>query len=189
MTIEISSYEQFSHHLKHEGIALSAAELHGLLAGLIVAGVSDDKWLSLVYQFTNDDQAYPSYLLAETKQLYQDIYQQLADIDGFNFDLWLPEVDNVFERADAVSGWVNHFLLGLGLANPTFEKALSPHDMQEAFVDLRDIGLLGYDNDDDQEELSNALEEVIEYIRTIVTLFFTHFDQLKPESPAPKVLH
>lgn len=36
------------------------------------------------------------------------------------FQLLIPEGEDitVFDRADALSGWVNHFLLGLGMLQP-----------------------------------------------------------------------
>ncbi|PJG84534.1 UPF0149 family protein [Conservatibacter flavescens] len=189
MTIELSSYEQFSVYLEREGIPHSAAEVHGLITGLIAGAVSHEDWLNFVYQFTNDGHAYPMQLLKETQQLYIDTKQKLADIDGFNFDLWLPEEDNIFQRADALSEWVSHFLLGIGLARPHFEKELNTPEIREAFRDLQDICMLSYDEDDDLEELNHAVEEIVEYVRTLSTLFFTHFAQFKPITSQTKMLH
>ena len=40
------------------------------------------------------------------------------------------------------------------------------------------------EEDDDEEELAEALEEIIEYVRTIAMLFYTHFNddaqEIKP---------
>jgi len=59
-------------------------------------------------------------------------------------------------------------------------------EIGEAVNDLNDICQLGYDEEDDREELSEALEEIIEYVRTIAALFYTHFRPLIKEKP---VLH
>ena len=40
----------------------------------------------------------------------------------------------------------------------------------EAIDDLRNIAQLGYDEDEDQEELEMSLEEIIEYVRVDVLL-------------------
>ena len=112
------------------------------------------------------------------------IHRTLADIDGFNFELWLPEEDDVFRQADALSEWTHHFLLGLGLTRPDLDKEKG--EIGEAVNDLNDICQLGYDEEDDREELSEALEEIIEYVRTIAALFYTHFRPLVKEKP---VLH
>ncbi len=38
-------------------------------------------------------------------------------------------------------------------------------EVGEAIDDLRNIAQLGYDEDEDQEELAQSLEEVVEYVR------------------------
>ncbi|SUC10505.1 putative cytoplasmic protein [Pasteurella canis] len=180
------SYSEFSQDLKNAGIALSSAELHGFLSGLVCGGVTDQSWQPLLFQFTNENHAYPHTLLQQVTQLYQQIREKLADIDGFDFELWLPEnEDDVFSRADSLSEWANHFLLALGLAQPKLDKEKG--DIGEALDDLHDICQLGYDESDDKEELSEALEEIIEYVRTIACLLFTHFQPAQTEQKT--VLH
>lgn len=178
------SYTQLAHQLKQASIALSPAELHGFLSGLICGGVQDQSWQPLLYQFTNDGQAYPQALLQQASQLYQEIYQTLADVESFDFQLLLPSHCSVFAQADSLSEWTNHFLLGLGLAQPRLTE--QGGDIGEALADLSDICRLGYDEDDDPEELSGALEEIIEYVRTLANLFFTEF---QPKAPPKTVLH
>lgn len=69
----------------------------------------------------------------------------------------------MFDRADALAGWVNHFLLGLGMMQPKLAQVKD--EVGEAIDDLRNIAQLGYDEDEDQEELEQSLEEVAEYVR------------------------
>ena len=74
------------------------------------------------------------------------------------------------------------FLLGLGLVQTELDKEKG--EIGEAVDDLQDICQLGYDEEDDEEELAEALEEIIEYVRTIAMLFYTHFNddaqEIKP---------
>ncbi|OOF53549.1 YecA/YgfB family protein [Rodentibacter trehalosifermentans] len=177
--------QEFNQQLKSQGIGINATELHGFLSGLICGGVNDQSWQPLLYQFTHDNHAYPSVLLAQVSALYQRISDALADMEGFSFELGLPENENVFARADSLSEWANHFLLGLGLAQPHLDKEKG--EIAEAVDDLHDICLLGYEEDDDEEEMSEALEEIIEYVRTIATLFYTQFNQA-PNTKKP-ILH
>ena len=83
-----------------------------------------------------------------------------------------------------MSEWANHFLLGLGLAQPKLDKEKG--EIGEAIDDLHNICQLGYEADDDPEELAEALEEIIEFMRTMAALFYTHFRL--PEEPKT-VLH
>ncbi|AKD38825.1 YecA/YgfB family protein [Pasteurella sp. P03HT] len=174
------SYSDVSQQLKTANIALSPAELHGFLSGLVCGGITDQSWQPLLFQFTNENHAYPTALLQQVTQLYQQISEKLADIDGFDFALLLPEdEEDIFARADSLSEWANHFLLGLGLAQPKLDKEKG--DIGEALDDLHDICQLGYDENEDKEELSEALEEIIEYVRTIACLLFTHFQPQQTE--------
>lgn len=181
--IKMSDYSNLNQQLQSASIALSAAELHGFLTGLICAGLKDQSWQPLLFQFTNDNHAYPTQLLNEIDKIYGEIDRTLGDVDGFNFELCLPEQD-VFTRADALCEWANHFLLGLGLVQTKLEKEKG--EIGEALDDLQDICHLGYDEQDDQEELAEALEEIIEYIRTIAALFYTHF---RPAEMAKPTVH
>ncbi|QLB12308.1 hypothetical protein EV697_104165 [Bisgaardia hudsonensis] len=186
MTDQLISYSQLNTQLKQANIGVTAFELQGLLTGFICGGVADQHWQTLMYQLTNDNHAYPTALLNEITALYQHTKQLLADIDGFNFEIWLPETD-VFERADALSEWTNHFILGLGLNQPQLDKEKG--EIGEALDDLQDIAQLGYDEDDNKEELSHALEEIIEYVRTITALLYTHFNPQRNQQEQKTVLH
>ena len=161
------SYQHLNQQLQHASIPLSAAELHGFLSGLICGGVQDQSWQPL--------------LLTQITDIYQQIRHQLADNEAFDFALCLPDTENIFEYADGLAEWSNHFLLGLGLAQPHLDKEKG--DIGEALDDLHDICQLGYEEDDDPEELAQAVEEIVEYVRTIATLFFTHFTKQEDKQP------
>ena len=179
------SLNELNQQLKSAGIGINATELHGFLSGLICGGIKDQSWQPLLYQFTNDNHAYPTALLAQVSELYQRILGELSDVESFSFELGLTEDENVFARVDSLSEWANHFLLALGLAQPHLDKEKG--EIGEAVDDLQDICQLGYDEGDDEEELSEALEEIIEYVRTIAVLFYTHFNQV-PTAEKP-LLH
>ncbi|HBY8882690.1 TPA: UPF0149 family protein, partial [Klebsiella pneumoniae] len=96
---------------------------------------------------------------------------------------YLPEGDDVsvFDRADALAGWVNHYLLGLGVTQPKLDKVTG--EAGEAIDDLRNIAQLGYDEDEDQEELEMSLEEIIEYVRVAALLCHDNFTRSQPTAP------
>ncbi|OBX11956.1 UPF0149 family protein [Gallibacterium genomosp. 3] len=168
--------QQLNHELKQAGIALNGVELHGLLTGFICGGIRDESWKSLLYKFTNEDHAYPVQLISKIAELYKALNQSLSDLTEFTFDLDLGGVDDIYQNISSLSEWCNHFLLGLGLAQPNLQKE-QQQDIVEALADLREICQLGYEEDDDEESLENALEEIIEYLRTIAMLFYSHFSQ------------
>ncbi len=55
----------------------------------------------------------------------------------------------------------------------------------EAIDDLRNIAQLGYDEEEDQEELEMSLEEIIEYVR--VASLLCHETFTRPQPTAPEV--
>ena len=181
ITMTISQTE-LNQQLKSAGIGINATELHGFLSGLICGGLKDQSWLPLLYQFSNDNHAYPTALIQPITEIYEQIGKTLGDVEGFAFELGLTEDESVFARADSLSDWANQFLLGLGLVQAELDKEKG--EIGEAVDDLQDICQLGYEEDDNEEELAEALEEIIEYVRTIAMLFYTHFNddaqEIKP---------
>ena len=158
---------------------MTPAEMHGLISGLICGGNRDSSWQRLVYELTNEGLAFSQTLTAPLTQLHEAVGKSLVD-DGFLFQLYLPDDDDitVFDRADALAGWVNHFLLGLGVTQPKLDKVTG--ETGEAIDDLRTIAQLGYDEDEDQEELEQSLEEVIEYVRVAALLCHDTFTKMTP---------
>lgn len=187
MSIEntFPGYEAIDQLLHQQQIALTAAEMHGLISGMLCGGNHDDSWKNLIFELTNEGLAFPQLLSQPLQHLYQVTRETLED-EGFMFQLFLPDDDSesvtVFDRADALSGWVNHFLLGLGVVQPRLNKAQG--ELKEAIDDLRNIAQLGYDEDEDQEELEQSLEEVIEYVR--VSAILCHNEFMSPQIVAPQ---
>ena len=158
---------------------MTPAEMHGLISGIICGGNRDRSWQTLVHDLTNEGMAFSQTLAQPLQQLHQSVTDTLED-EGFMFQLWLPEDDDikVFDRADALAGWVNHFLLGLGVTQPKLDKVKG--ETGEAIDDLRTIAQLGYDEDEDQEELEQSLEEIIEYVRVAALLCHDTFTRPVP---------
>ena len=73
----MTSYSEFQQQLKSANIPLSSAELHGFLSGLACGGIHDQSWQPLLYQFTNDNHAYPTALLKEITEIYEKIHRTL----------------------------------------------------------------------------------------------------------------
>ncbi len=172
-------YDQLASVLTQQGVGMTPAEMHGLISGMICGGNNDTSWKALVHDLTNEGMAFSQSLALPLQQLHQGIVDALEE-EGFLFQLYLPEDDDitVFDRADALAGWVNHFLLGLGVSQPKLDKVTG--ETGEAIDDLRTIAQLGYDEDEDQEELEQSLEEVIEYVRVAALLCHDTFTHVLP---------
>lgn len=177
-----NDFQQLINTLK---ISYTPAEFHGFLAGLIAGGVQDESWKTLTYQFTNDGHAFSQAPLATLSEFYQHLNDSFDDANTL-FSLWLP-TDNTpnaqenaqdgFALADSIAEWTSHFLLGLGLAQPTLQKETG--EVGEAIDDLDEIAKLGYDEADNNEELLEAGEEIVEYLRVITLFLHSHFAKQK----------
>lgn len=179
------SYQSLTAALNQQAVALTAAEMHGLISGMLCGGNRDASWQTLMHDLTNEGVAFPLALSQPLQQLY-DATRDTLDEDEFMFQLMMPEGEtvSVFERADALAGWVNHFLLGLGMMQPKLAQVKD--DVGEAIDDLRNIAQLGYDEDEDQEELEQSLEEVVEYVRVAALLCYGEFARQQPTAPEVK---
>ena len=179
---EMPGYTLLNQLLNQQGVGLTPAEMHGLLSGLLCGGNNDSSWQPLVHDLTNEGLAFGHELAESLRSMHSATSDALED-DGFLFQLYLPDGDDVsvFDRADALSGWVNHFLLGLGMVQPKMDKVKG--EAGEAIDDLRNIAQLGYEEDEDQEELEMSLEEIIEYVRVAALLCHDTFTRPQPTAP------
>ena len=179
---EMPGYTLLNQLLNQQGVGLTPAEMHGLLSGLLCGGNNDSSWQPLVHDLTNEGLAFGHELAESLRSMHSATSDALED-DGFLFQLYLPDGDDVsvFDRADALSGWVNHFLLGLGMVQPKLDKVKG--EAGEAIDDLRNIAQLGYEEDEDQEELEMSLEEIIEYVRVAALLCHVTFTHPQPTAP------
>ncbi len=182
------TYDSLENALKQQSVALTAAEMHGLISGLLCGGNRDGSWLTLVYDLTNEGIAFP-HTLADLLQQLRKITADTLEDDSFEFKMLMPDDEKpIFERADALAGWVNHYLLGLGMMQPKLAKVKG--EVGEAIDDLRSIAQLGYEEDEDQEQLASSLEEVLEYVRVAAILCFGEFSHSHPLAPeSPRTLH
>lgn len=168
-----NNYNELNRQLIQNKIGMTAAELHGFLSGILAGGNHDESWKILTKDMLNDGQSIAEPLNKEIEKLYHSTKQQLIDED-FEFQLLLGDQD-LFTQIDDLVGWVNHFLLGIGLVQPKINRVKG--DVGEAIYDLRQIIKLGYDENEDQQELGFAFEEIKEYVRITAMLCFDEFNE------------
>lgn len=185
-----TNYRTLDDILTQHNIGMTAAEIHGLLSGILCGGSQDSSWRTLTYELINEGQALPQMLSQALQQLYDETQSALEQED-FVFHLLMPRDQQVtvFARAEALCGWVNHFLLGLGVTQPKLDTVSD--EAGEAIDDLRTIAQLGYDEEDDLQQLEQALEEVLEYVKVAALICYEQFGRptrTQPVSASP-ILH
>jgi yecA family protein len=174
------TYHDIDDVVYNSGGTVSAAEAHGMLAGMLCAnnGIEAEDWLTQVLgadldELNDGDEAAMDALYADTQTL-------LKAVD-FSFDLFLPDDDvSLTERVRALSEWCQGFLYGIGYAG---SQRSWQEDCAEVLRDLADISLL--DENAAGEEDEAAYAEIREFVRVSVQLI--HGDMRSP--PLKSYLH
>lgn len=184
------TYDNLANELKSASLGVNPAELHGLLTGMLAGGLSlkDDSWQPLIFDYTNDGMGWPVGALAFAKQVLAATNAELTDT-SLELSLILPVTEGeeaLFDFADGVADWVNHFISGLGLAGASIKQASA--DAKEALEDLEEITKLGIDEDDDLEEQAQLLEQVIEHVKACVLILHAELG-VKPEQDKQPTIH
>ena len=146
----------------------SAAEGHGLMLGLLCAGLSD--WRSLLLGEEAQSQAPTPELEQTLQQLFEHSQTQLQQ-QRMPLDLLLPDEEAPpEEQARAIRDWCQGFLYGFGLAGQQNSDFLSS-DAGEALADIAQIAQLDTDSLDDQSS-EESLLELKEYLWVATSLIW-----------------
>ena len=166
------AFEALTRELEREDMLLSAAEMHGMVTGLVAsaAPLKTSEWQGLLADLANEGQAFSAsmkYLLSDLNTLVQ---EELADPE-LGFQLLLPDEDEPLnERLKALTAWVQSFLVGFGVNHQNLVHASD--DLREAIQDMAEIARLS-DDVDANEEGERAFFEVTEYVRITAIMCFS----------------
>lgn len=174
------SYERIQDAVQHSNVGISAAEAHGVLAGMlcVYGGVEREQWLAAVFGEADADLSEDDYDvllgLCEQTRLH------LGENDC-SFELFLPGDDTELqERAHALAQWCQGFLYGLGYLE---NGAGWPGESGEVLRDLAEISQLDSEAAGEADEV--AYMEISEFVRVGVQLIHGEFQ----EQQQPQRLH
>lgn len=186
------SYDQWATQLDQAYVMASAAELHGLISGLLSAGVknSAEQLLPVLYDFLNDGQALPVAVKQQVMQLSEETAQQLNQSD-FSFGLLLPcDDDSLAERLEAMVEWVQSFLVGFTVQQT--DLSLLSVDVREAIEQLTEVTKIDIytTSDGSAEENEEAYFLVIEHIRLMAFTCYSEVgSKFQATAVSSKTLH
>lgn len=186
-TINVN-YEALTGLLHRHNILTDAAELHGIICGMLSGGMDSENtnWKLSLQDFINAGEPLPSEVISKVMELYQQVCQQLQG-DEFSLSLCLPEEDTpIEERGQALIAWVQGFLLGFGVQQQELKSC--SEDVKEALQDFSDIIQMD-SNMPESEESEQALFEVMEYVRISAMLCFSELGTGGKPSDSPRILH
>lgn len=165
-------YEDIQEIVLNHHASASAAETHGILAGLLcVDGRLDcGQWLNAV--LGNDASGLNPDERTALDSLCDRTREQLDAFD-FSFQLLLPDDDQpLHDRARALSEWCQGFLFGLGYKLGDSDW---PGECSEVLNDFVQLSRLDPDDTDETDE--EAYAELTEFVRAGVQLVRSEFEQ------------
>lgn len=155
--------EDVERSIRRLGLAMSAAELHGVVGGWLAGGGDGgDGWLGRA--LADPAQDAPDEVL---QRLCASTAAQLED-RSFGFSLLLPDADaTLYQRSAALFEWCRGFIGAFGLA--AGEATALSEEGREALEDLARLAAAApQDAGDDEDE--HALAEIEEFVRVAALL-------------------
>jgi hypothetical protein len=170
-TNQVPAYPRLARQLAAADVDASPAEVHGIAAGLLCAGVGDSwaRWEAELLEGGVDGNVLADECRHSLRRLHDATVAELDDAD-MGLTLLLPDDDRPLpERADALRDWCAGFLYGLGIAGIPTDRALSAEG-REALRDLTELTRLDAEHVADSEGEEGALTEIVEFVHVAVLL-------------------
>ena len=155
-----------------------AAEVHGLLCGLLCAAgrLEENTWLGLVFAERDNQNVAFQQGRAAVQSLASWTLAAMND-PVLGMDLLLPaDSQPLAERAAALGEWCQGYLLGLAAGGIDQDRQVS-EDVAELTRGFTEIARAGFEVDPDDEDDEVAFTDVVEYVRVGVLLIN---DELQP---------
>lgn len=158
------TYQTIDNFLLKSDFVNSAAEAHGMAAGMLCANrqTRAGVWIKLLFE--ND-----SSLNVQETQALQDLFEEAKESlsgEEYDFELFLPGDDTPLSaQISALSDWCQGFLYGIGAL---YQARPKNGQIDEILRDIAEFTKL--DPDAAGEENEVAFMEVTEYLRAAVLL-------------------
>lgn len=180
-------YDDWTHKLDQNAMMASAAELHGLIAGMLSAGMQADAGMMLpvLHDFLNDGQAVNAELKSQIGLLITETAGQLKD-EELGFALLLPNDDEALaERLEALVEWAQSFLVGFAISQPNL--SVFSADVREAIEQLTEVTRIDVYTQDDSSDAENEESYflVLEHVRVLVMTCFNEVGEKFASDKAP----
>lgn len=179
-------YAEVDAALGRNGSLNRAAEVHGMLCGLLSAdpALSANACLArLADEIADPPGAVDAELGHLLRQLHAATRAQLED-SGFALELHLPDDEqSLATRTEALGQWCQGYGYGLGRGAGAVVSGL-PEEAREYLEDLREIARADFDADTAEEADEVAFAEVVEYVRAGALLVFAALRVAQPQGPS-----
>ena len=171
-------FDECCYELQLDGLDITPSDLQGSLCGRLSGGHSfaEQDFPEFVAALTGHSLTSLVLVKDMLNDLYRDTKAQLNAEAGL-VELLLPDDEEpLSDRIQALSGWCQSYLSGLGQSGLSGETELAP-DVAEAMRDLAAIALLDADGEQDSDDEANFVE-LVEFVRVASTLIHMEREHL-----------
>ncbi|WP_456405430.1 UPF0149 family protein [Thiolapillus sp.] len=162
-------YRYFADCVEAAGLDYSAAEVHGILAGMLCGRVAD--WRKMLLEETNPEDPQVQTCTTAIENLLLFSAEELRN-GQIPLHLMLPdEQSSIAERASAIRDWSQGFLFGFGLAGEQKQNLLNS-DAGEALQDFAEIARMNLEDFGEHQEAEEALMQLEEYLWVATSLIW-----------------
>lgn len=163
-------YDELAAALRAAGVALSAAEVHGVLTAAVSVPGARAPGRILFGDKPPPASAELERLLRHIAALQEDIRARLEGAD-FEFRLLLPMDALLPDQVEALAAWARGYVLGLAAAGIR-EPSRLRGEIAEFLLDVERIGEAEMDDDETVEQQEREIAEIVEYLRAGVQLVY-----------------
>jgi len=168
-------FDDVADQLLEQGIALSPAEVHGCLVGLLAAGHDPEPGAGLNALNEALELDLHGELADEVMQLYAQCNEALVE-DVFDFSpLLADESHELAVRTESLADWCRGFLTGFArtIATAGTGGETLPGDSTEILRDFAAMAQASTDeHDEDDDEAENSYFALVEYLRVAAVNVF-----------------
>jgi uncharacterized protein YgfB (UPF0149 family) len=160
-------YEELANLLLEQGQAVSPADLHGCITGLLAAGASEQSEAGLAALNRTLDLDLHGDLAEQAMAMYLATGKSLRDEDLEFQPLLMDDSADLVSRTAALAGWCRSFVTGYTdvAAAAGARQASLPGDSSEILGDIAAIAEADLEDLVEDEESETAYAELTEYIR------------------------
>jgi uncharacterized protein YgfB (UPF0149 family) len=168
------NYEQLGDSIEAARLAYSAAEIHGILSGMLCSGSAH--WQRVLLEDVDTGNEDTQECVSELEKLFLFTAEELRS-GQIPLTLMLPdEQASIAQRATAIRDWSQGFLFGFGLGGER-----QPHQMQgdigEALRDFTEIARMNIEDFGELQEAEEALMQLEEYLWVASSLIWHEADR------------
>lgn len=168
------TYQSISEIFQHYNSDISVAEAHGIATAMLCVDgrVGVNKWLEALFDADINCQEQGKIELAVLFERSRRLLN--FEENEFEFDLLLPENDDLQEQAIALSEWCQGFLWGIGYSDSAADWS---GETTGILKDMLEFTKLEHDIEDGNNEDEEAFMQLHQYLRAAVFIIRDELSQ------------